>query len=127
MSGADEFTTLARDFATGGARVGSAVYDAFKAGGEAFAADWRHNAQATSGEHGKKYPPTIDSETRLAGLGVLVETGPNPNKGPAARAGRGYEFGSENQPPHLDGLHALPLAEKRIDRLADAAIGLLLP
>lgn len=126
MSGADEFAALARDFVEGGAKVGGAVYDAFKAGGEAFAADWRHNAEQTSGEHGKKYPPTIDSETRLA-FGVTVTTGPNPVKGRAALAGRGYEFGSENQPPHLDGLHALPLAEKRLDKLTDAAIGFVLP
>lgn len=126
MSGADEFFDLAHDFVESGVKVGSAVYDSFKAGGEAFAADWRHNAEQTSGEHGKKYPPTIDSETKVA-LGVHVTTGPNPVKGRAALAGRGYEFGSENQPAHLDGLHALPLAEKRLERLADAAIGFVLP
>ena len=126
MAGADEFERLSRDFLTGGAKVGAAVFDAFKAGGEAFAEDWRHNAEQTSGEHGKHYPASIDSETRLAGLGVLVDTGPNPNR-KQGRMGRGFEFGSENQPPHLDGLHALPLAERRLDKLADAAIAFVLP
>lgn len=125
MTGASEFFGLARDFTVGGAKTGAVLFDAFKAGGEAFAADWRHNAEATAGEHGKHYPASITSETRLA-LGILVETGPDSSK-PQGRMGRGFEFGSENQPPHLDGLHALPLAEKRIDRLADAAIAFVLP
>lgn len=123
----NEIEQLARDFLTGGAKVGSAVFDAFKAGGEAFAEDWRHNAEQTSGTHGKHYPKSITSETRLAGLGVLVETGPDKSRKQGSM-GRGFEFGSENhQPPHLDGLHALPIAEKRLDRLSDAAIGLVLP
>jgi hypothetical protein len=41
--------------------------------------------------------------------------------------GRGFEFGSQNQPPHLDGLRALPLAERRLERAADSTIGFLLP
>ena len=122
----NDFADLARDFERAGAALGSAIFDAFKAGGEAFAEDWRHNARATSGEHGKHYPDSITSETRLAGLGVLIETGPDSSK-KQGRMGRGFEFGSKNQPPHLDGAHALPLAEKRIDVLADAAIGFLLP
>lgn len=126
MSGAEEFHKLSRDFLTGGARVGAVVFDAFKAGGQAFAADWRHNAKATAGKHGKHYPDSITSEVKLAGLGVTVETGPDSSK-PQGGMGRGFEFGSSKQPPHLDGLHTLPIAEKRIDRLADAAIGLALP
>lgn len=125
MAGADEFFHLARDFTTGGAKVGSAVFDAFKAGGEAFAADWRHNAKATSGQHGKHYPDSITSETRLS-FGVSVETGPESSK-KQGRMGRGFEFGSAHQPPHLDGLHALPLAQQRIDRLTDTAIAFVLP
>lgn len=126
MSGADEFFDLAADFGKASRKVASALYTVYKESGDAFAEDWRDNARETSGTHGKKYPPTIDSETRV-GVGIHVETGPNANLGPSARAGRGYEFGSENQPAHLDGARALPIAERRLARGADAAIGYLLP
>lgn len=122
---ADEVFDLARDFTESGRKVGSAVFDAFREGGDAFARDWQHNARSTSGAHGVHYPDSITSESRLA-LGVEIETGPESGR-KQGRMGRGFEFGSVNQPPHLDGARALPIAEKRIDRLSDAAIGLVLP
>jgi hypothetical protein len=59
-------------------------------------------------------------------LGILVETGPDSSMKQGSM-GRGFEFGSQNQPPHLDGARALPAAEQRLERAADAAIGFLLP
>lgn len=126
MSGADEFFELAQDFGKASSKVAAGLYTVYKESGDAFARDWRSNAVETSGEHGKKYPPTIDSETKV-GMDIHVETGPNANLGPSARAGRGYEFGSRNQPAHLDGARALPTAEQRLLRASDVAIGYLLP
>jgi hypothetical protein len=37
--------------------------------------------------------------------------------------GRGFEFGSQNQPPHLDGLRALDGIQVRADRAMDSAVG----
>lgn len=126
MSGADEFFDLARDFSEAGPKVASGLYDAFKAGGEGFRDDWRHNVRSTSPQgHLKHLPDAITTETRVA-LGIHVETGPEAGLR-QGRLGLGDEFGSRNQPPHLNGLRAMPLAEKRIDRLSDAAIGLALP
>lgn len=125
MSGNNEFADLARDFAESGIKVGAAVYEAFKASGDAFAEDWRSNARETSGVHGKYYPDSITSETLLA-LGVRVQTGPETGR-KQGRMGRGFEFGSVNQRPHLDGARALPIADRRLDRLSDAAIGHALP
>lgn len=125
MSGADEFLDLARDFTESGVKVGAAVYGAFKASGDAFAEDWRANAAETSGTHGRYYPDSITSETLLS-LGVRVQTGPESGR-KQGRMGRGFEFGSVNQPPHLDGARALPIADRRLGRLSDAAIGHALP
>lgn len=125
MSGADEVFDLARDFETASRGAGSALYDAFKAGGEGFRDDWRANVRAVAPNHLPHLPDAITTETRLA-LGIEVETGPEAGRR-QGRLGRGDEFGSRNQPAHLNGLRAMPLAERRIDRLADAAIGFVLP
>jgi hypothetical protein len=125
VSGASEIFDLAADFGKAPTKVASALYDVYKDSGDAFAEDWADNARETSGEHGKHYPNSITSETRLA-LGIYVETGPDSSMKQGGM-GRGFEFGSQNQPPHLDGLRALPTAEQRLLRAADAAIAFTLP
>jgi hypothetical protein len=57
---------------------------------------------------------------------VSIDVGPNAAKKQGSM-GRGFEFGSENQPPHLDGLRALDGAQQRVERMVDATIGHLLP
>lgn len=125
MNGASEVFDLADDFGKAAAEIGGAMYDTFKQGGEEFAEDWRHNAEQTSGEHGKHYPKSITSEARIA-LGVSVVTGPESNKRQGGM-GPGFELGSVNQPPHLDGYRALGPAADRLEKAADATIGFLLP
>lgn len=125
MSGAGEFMDLAMDLGKASSKVAVTLYAAFKAEGDAFAEDWRANAVATSGEHGKHYPNSITSETRVA-LGIHVETGPDSSM-PQGGMGRGFEFGSRNQPPHLDGARALPAAEARLQKTTETAIGAILP
>jgi hypothetical protein len=125
MTGADEVFALARDFQDASAKLAFALYDTYKQEGETFAEDWANNARATSGEHGKHYPDTITSETRLS-LGILVETGPESGR-PQGGMGPGFEFGSVNQPPHFDGLQAMGPAEARLERSADATIAFLIP
>ena len=127
MAGASEIFDLARDFEKAPAKVASGLFDAYRGAGEGFRDDWQHNARATSGEHGKWYPDSITTEMRTAAFtSIQVDTGPESGR-KQGRMGRGFEFGSENQPPHLDGLRAMPLAAARLDRLADAAIGFALP
>lgn len=123
--GASEFFDLARDFEKAPAKVAIALYAAWKDGGNAFAEDWAGNARETAGEHGKLYPDSITSETR-ASLGIEVVTGPESGR-PQGGMGEGFEYGSQNQPPHLDGLRALPIAERRLDRLSDSAITFAIP
>jgi len=126
MTGADEIFDLARDFGDAPRAVASGLFDAYRGAGEGFRDDWKHNARTTAGEHGKHYPDAITTEMRFAGLGIKVETGPESGLKQGGM-GPGFEFGSRNQEPHLDGLRAMPLAEKRLERLADSAIGLALP
>lgn len=125
MSGADEVFALAHDFKKASAEVARALYDTFKQEGDHFAEDWAENARSTSGEHGKWYPDAITAETRLS-LGILVEIGPESAQRQGGM-GPGFEFGSRNQPPHLDGLLAMGPAESRLERAADATIGSLIP
>lgn len=126
MTGADEIFDLARDLGAAPTKVASALFDAYRGAGEGFRDDWVHNARETSGQHGVHYPDAITTEMRFGGFGITVETGPESGRRQGGM-GPGFEFGSENQPPHLDGLRAMPLAERRLERLADSAIGLALP
>jgi hypothetical protein len=124
-AGASEIFGLAKDLGNASGKVACALYEVYAQEGEEFAKDWADNARETSGVHGKHYPNSIDSETRVT-LGIEVEIGPN-SAMKQGRMGRGFEFGSVNQPPHLDGIRAMPIAEGRLERKADAAIGFLLP
>lgn len=123
--GASEIFGLANDLGKASTGLAKVLYKVYAEEGETYAQDWASNARETSGVHGKWYPDSIDSETRVA-LGIEVEIGPNSAKKQGSM-GRGFELGSRNQPPHLDGLRALPTAAARLERAADAAIGFLLP
>ena len=83
--------------------------------GQDVADEWRRNAEETSGEHGKHYPKSIQSHM----TGVLEAT-VAPQAG-MAQAGMSFEYGSVNQPPHLDGQRAIdrlgPLIERRLESL----------
>lgn len=74
--------------------------------------EWRRNANQTAGIHGKWYPSSI----RYQMTGVLEAT-IQPQSG-FKQAEMSFEFGSVNQPPHLDGQRAIdrmaPLIERRL-------------
>lgn len=123
---ASEIYRLAGDMTQVSARMVPALRGTMAAAGEAFADDWRSNARETSGSHGVHYPDSIDSELVFNATGVSVDVGPNAAKKQGSM-GRGFEFGSRNQPPHLDGLRALDGAQQRVERMVDATIGHLLP
>lgn len=82
---------------------------------------WKSNAVSTSGVHGKHYPNSIESHMRGP---MSAEIGPNPGK---PQGGMSFEFGSRNQPPHLDGARALQVEEPRfvsaLERAAAVVLG----
>ena len=94
--------------------------------GDALAREWRSNATETSGKHGVHYPASITSELAFSVTGISVDVGPDSGKKQGGM-GRGFEFGSVNQPAHLDGLRALDGMQARLDRMLDSAIGHLFP
>lgn len=121
-SDASEVFRMAADLAQVGARSVPAMRVVMADVGSAFAREWADNARETSGEHGKWYPDSIDSELVFDVTGISVEVGPNAAKKQGAM-GRGFEFGSQNQAPHLDGLRALDGVAVRAERMVDSAIG----
>lgn len=119
---ASEVYALAADLSQVGAKSVPAVRGVMGEAGDAFAREWAANARETSGEHGKHYPDSIDAELVFDVSGVSVDVGPNSAKKQGSM-GRGFEFGSVNQPPHLDGLRALDGLQVRAERMVDSAIG----
>lgn len=123
---ASEVYALATDLTAVGAEAVPALRATLAEAGDALADEWRANAAETSGAHGKHYPASIDSELVFGVSAIAVEAGPN-SAMPQGVMGRGFEFGSANQPPHLDGLRALDGFQGRAERMIDATIGHLLP
>lgn len=78
---------------------------------------WRTNATATAGVHGKHYPKSINYKMKPSLTAVIAEIEPTAGM---AQAGMSFEYGSVNQPPHLDGQRALdqigPDLPRRIER-----------
>ena len=90
--------------------------------GEAFARQWADNARETAGEHGKHYPDSITADRIVSLGGIAVDVGPDKSRRQGGM-GLGFEFGSQNQPPHLDGLRAQDAIAPRIERAIDVAMG----
>jgi len=87
--------------------------------------DWKTNARATAGKHGKLYPSSITSEDVPSFGAITFDIGPDSSKKQGGM-GRGFEYGSVNQPPHLDGLHATEATEPAFHHAIDLAVeGLL--
>jgi hypothetical protein len=116
---ARELYALARDFEKIGAKSATVMYGVFKDAGNDLRDEWRANARATSGQHGKHYPNSITADMRVS-TNIEVEIGPDPR---LPQGGMSFEFGSVNQPPHLDGQRAADTVVPRIDRRIDAALG----
>lgn len=121
---ATEVYKLAGDLSKVGARATLALRGPMAAAGDAFAEEWRKNAVETSGEHGRFYPDSISAGLVFDAGGISVDVGPDTSK-KQGRMGKGFEFGSKNQPPHLDGSRALDLIAPRVERIIDASIGVL--
>ncbi len=123
---ASEIYDLAADMSAVTAKMVPALREGMADAGEIVERAWRNNAIQTSGEHGKHYPDSIDSELVFDLTGVSVDIGPNSAKkqGPM---GAGFEFGSENQPPHLDGARAMEANESQVERRVAQAMDPLFP
>jgi hypothetical protein len=76
-----------------------------------FRNDWRDNARQSAGAHGKHYPSSITTEK----VGDSEwEVGPD-SALPQGGMGRGFEWGSVNQPPHNDMGQAIVQVPDRLE------------
>lgn len=120
-----ELRQLQRDLGKVIARTPQAAADVVDDHGEQLHHGWVANAQQTSGRHGKHYPSSITAEQFGGGLHFGVEVGPQYGL-LQGRMGRGFEYGSRNQPPHLDGNRAADVvAPKFHHALPEAVVDLL--
>ncbi len=87
---------------------------------------WRANARSTAGTHGVHYPKAITAASASAGVGdVAWEVGPE-SALPQGGMGMGFEYGSVNQPPHLDGQRAQVVIEPLFVKAVEEMIGKVL-
>lgn len=104
---------LANDLAKSPAFIRTQGVKLITEGAEDLRDEWRANAEQTSGVHGKHYPKSI--QYRLTGNGISgVGAEVGPLSGP--QSNMSFEFGSSNQPPHLDGQRALDAVGPRLLR-----------
>lgn len=64
----------------------------------------KDNARRSEGEHGKHYHKAFSAEMRptFAGFGTVIHSGEYGPDIARPQGGMSFEFGSRNQPPHLD-------------------------
>lgn len=86
------------------------------------ATTWRANATITAGAHGRHYPKAITFDMAPAlSMNVGAIIGPDSSM-PQGGMGRGFEYGSRNQEPHLDGNHAADTEEPKYVADVTAAV-----
>lgn len=112
---------LARDLEGAKFRAQTGARQELRKGAQSIERRWRTNARRTAGRHGKHYPNAIGWEQ----VGPLAfEVGPDPAK---PQGGMSFEYGSRNQPPHLDGNRAADVVFPRVVRamgeVAERAVG----
>lgn len=83
------------------------------------------NARRHSGTHGKWYPGTfsvgaVSAYYGFGGGSIEVEYGPVSAR---RQGGMSFEFGSRNQPPHLDLAKSADFAGVKLQRAASDALG----
>ena len=117
-----DMTALARDLEKVSAEVLPKIRPVFQEAADELKTKWRANAKATAPPHGKWYPYSITFETRMLAGAIEAEIGPDPSK---KQGGMSFEFGSVNQPPHLDGQKAADVVVPHFGARIDAAIAFL--
>lgn len=96
---------LARDLEIAATRLPLGTRTIVHANGDVLRDVWRGNAKASARKHGKRYPLAITAEDLPTYAGATVIVGPEESKRQGGM-GVGFELGSINQPPHLDGKRA---------------------
>lgn len=111
-----DLTRLAADMGVWELRLAAKGRVALAEAGNELRDAWKDNARITAGQHGKHYPNSIKAKP----VGPFtVEVGPTPGMRQGAMS---FEYGSSNQPPHLDGQRALDETLPKLTAKLEAAI-----
>jgi hypothetical protein len=105
--------------------VAEKTYPVVKEHAQQLRDQWQKNARETARRHGKHYPKSITAEQLPLANEIAWEVGPEVSRKQGSM-GRGFEYGSSNQPPHLDGARAAIQQEPKFMKSLDEIIqGLL--
>ena len=115
---ASELVALSRDLGKIGAKSTRVMFGVYKQAGDILRDQWRANAAATSGTHGKHYPNSITADMRVS-TNIEVEVGPDPR---LPQGGMSFEYGSSKQPAHLDGQKAADHLGPVLGTMVDQAL-----
>ncbi|WP_214327849.1 hypothetical protein [Nonomuraea sediminis] len=105
MLDASELLALAAYIEDGVQRAAEGAYPLVKEHALKLRDQWRDNAKRSAGRHGKHYHRSITAEQIPRTDAAEWEVGPN-RALKQGSMGRGFEYGSAHQPPHLDGARA---------------------
>lgn len=119
-----ELDSLAADLAAIPARLAKGLPPVVAKGALNIKTSWRANASGNP--HAPHYPASITYDLSITPTGIGAEIGPDKDL-PQGPLGNLIEFGSANNPPHLDGARALAEEEPRfIAAVEDAAASAVL-
>lgn len=120
-----ELLALVEYFEEAKVEVARKTYPVVKEHSENLRDAWRKNARETARKHGKHYPRSITASQSPIADAIEWEVGPEIRLKQGSM-GRGFEFGSVNQPPHWDGTRAaVDIEPKFMKALDDIIRGLL--
>lgn len=109
----DDLDKLAADLAAAGKQAVARAYDAVEKNAQQLQREWRSNARKTARKTGKSYPKSITNEQLPTPGAATWQVGPQYGIGQGSM-GAGFEYGSVNQPPHLDGARAAANVEPKL-------------
>jgi hypothetical protein len=116
---------LASDIEGGSHKVAEGAFRLVKDHAEKLRDDWKSTARSSAKKHGKLYPRAITAEQVGFANGPEWEVGPE-SALPQGGMGKGFEYGSVNQPPHLDMGQAVTKIEPQFYAAVEKLAGQLL-
>lgn len=114
-----DLVRLADEFGQAAIEVDRAAYAATKEAAQDLLKKWQKNARKTARKHGKHYPRAITAEQMPATGEAWWQVGPESHR---KQGDMSFEFGSVNQPPHLDMSSVVPDVEAAMFEALDKAV-----
>lgn len=118
IDGADELATA---FELAPKEMDTSLLPVLDKSAERLQRDWRSNARKTARTHGRRYPASITYDLTQQSGSIYADIGPDSAK-PQGGMGRGFEYGSVHQPPHMDGARAFADNAQRFEKAVDAKV-----